>query len=273
MKKLICAIIALALTIAAVAVLYTDTMYKLFPKQNIATVITGTLANNGDELGFDYFPLYTGIYNLCAKYVAGINSGDVESLNTAGEDAMAITKEESFISSLYAFIIIALVSLPVYMLVRLVPFNTLYEHSGSCFLFARPFYRGITCLCCSVVTVTATWLLYHSAFYTLVKTKIVSNLSSVDITGFSFNATNIVIIAVIAVALFAIIKHTLFRGSILKSVLTALLRTLLYTLMFALVNAFTEKGGVTGYTLLFGLIFIFTVGVLDLIFDPSKKKA
>lgn len=283
MKKFICLVLAVLLVAASVAVLYSDVMYRLFDKEqvnefydNLGKNMLGDEeqpAENGgiEKLGLDFFPLYPSIYNLFVTYVPAINDGDVNELTEAGNAAKEMTKQEDFLTALYNLLIIALLSIPVYMLFRFIPFNTLYAAADNSFVLARPLYRGLVCCACSIVTITGTWFLYHSAIYETLYKKLIDWVQQASAAKFAINITNIVIIAVIAIALIAILKRTVFRGSIVKSVLLAVLRGVLFVIVFGLANAFIAVRGFTWYAVLFAVLFVIVVGIVDMLLDPAKE--
>ena len=288
MKKFICLVLAVLLVAASVAVLYSDVMYRLFDKEQvnefydnlgknklpddeIDTEEQSAESGGIEKLGLVFFPLYPSIYNLFVTYVPAINEGDVNELSEAGNAAREITKQEDFLTALYNLLIIALLSIPVYMLFRFIPFNTLYAAADESFMLARPLYRGLVCCGCSVVTITGTWFLYHSAVYETLYKKLIDWAEKLTATKVVMNVTNIVILVVIAVVLIAILKRTVFRGSIVKSVLLAVLRGVLFVVVFALANAFIAVRGFTWYAVLFAVLFILIVGIVDMLIDPAKE--
>ena len=297
MKKFVCVVIALLLVAASVAVLYSGLMYKLFPDEALVVYekVDGILedeaaatgageslatqseaASDGEsklnKLGLDYFPLYTSVYNLAADYADDINEGKVEGLKGAGSDAVALSRSEDFMQSLYNLIIIALLSIPVYRILRWLCFNTLYKTSGQDFLLSRPFTRGLTCVAATVSSITVTWFLYHSILYRLAIAKFETWIKSVDTSKITFNLANIVIIVVLAAAIIAIVKRTVFGGSFLKSILLGLLRGVLFVVTFALTNALIDYQGFTWKALVFALAALAVVGIVDLFIEPPVKK-
>lgn len=293
MKKYICLVLAILLVAASLAVLYSGLMYKLFPDEAPAAMqkLDGLMEGESDaadgeavpadgsapegklaRLGLDYFPLYPNVYDLFSKYTSSINEGNTEEMKGAGNDAVAIAKGEDFLTGLYSLIIIALLSIPVYMIFRLIPFNTLYAESDKAFLLSRPFARGLACIAATIVTTTATWFLYHSILYRLALAKLKEWANGLNGSEVVFNLTNIVIIVALVVAVIAILRKTIFRGSFLKSILMALGRTALFVIVFALANALIAYKGFSWQALVFVLAVLLVIGIADMLIEPPKAK-
>ena len=322
MKRFICLVIAAALLLASLALLYTNLLYRLFDKEQVdsfmnkvdqlateaqteessadAGVVEGVVAdaatdeaaqpeaqpgeapeadeNAQDEaqgierLGFDYFPLYTRTEKLSRDYVFKINEGDINGFGSIITDATNAYGEQGITTEIYTFIIIALLSIPVYMLVRLISYNEVYAMTNEANALIRPFARGLACIACATVSVTLTWFVYRSTLYQFALSKLTNWINSFDSSKVALNAVNIVIIVVIAIALIAILKKTVFRGSVVTSVLTALLRTVLFVIFFAFLNAFLAGKHLTWYVAIFVLAALLVIGLIDLLIEPAKSK-
>ena len=79
-----------------------------------------------------------------------------------------LMSRDDLIQTLYDFMIVALLTIPVYMLVRLLAYNTLYEMAESTMWLARVFLRGIVAVSASLVTVSATWFLYKRLLFQVI---------------------------------------------------------------------------------------------------------
>ena len=308
MKKFLALVIAALLLIGSLGLLYTDLLYQLFDKDQVDDFITSVdqlvkeekadeseidpsaentqsdavqnenIAVSGaqeevqgiERLGFDYIPLYTRTEQLCQKYVFKINSGDINSFGNIITDATNAYNGEGVTTEVYYLIIIALLSIPVYMLVRLLSFNTIYNMTNETNVLIRPFARGLSCLACSIVSITATWFVYRSTLYEFALSKLTKWIKTFDSSKIALNAVNIVIIVVLAIALIAILKKTMFRGSIILSVLLAVLRSVLFVIFFAFVNSFLSIDSLTWYVALFVLAALFIIGLVDLLIEPAK---
>ena len=286
MKNFICVTLAVLLLAASVAVLYPGLIGKV-ADESTATLVTDKLRElmDGSEvpadsdvlevLGLENFPLYGnseryGLYDFCREFIPYINE-ETETLPDVGAALGKLISGENVLDTLYYFVIIALLSIPVYMLLRLVPFNALYEAADECFVLARPFARGLAASACAVVSISATWFLYNTLIYEKLYMLLVEWLKSRSKPDIALTLTNIVLIAVAVVVVVALLKSTLFRGSIVKSILLAVLRALLFVGVFAAINAFI--GCATLRVLIFALALLLIVGVLDTVLDPPKAKA
>ena len=144
-----------------------------------------------------------------------------------------LMSRDDLIQTLYDFMIVALLTIPVYMLVRLLAYNTLYEMAESTMWLARVFLRGIVAVSASLVTVSATWFLYKRLLFQVILQNAYSWLTQLTSVKFALNATNIVILLVTVCAVIALLRATLFRGSVFTSILGAVMRTLLYIVLIA----------------------------------------
>ena len=276
MKKAICIIIALLLLLASVAVLYPDLLFKVYDKDKINSALSGVTEDENiwETLGLANFPFYgneteTGMVNVCLAAVPYIN-GDTNALPDLGTELKNISSRQGFVETLYYFIIISLLTIPVYMILRLVPFNALYKGSDETFLLLRPFLRGLCACTCSVISVTITWFLYHTLIYKKLYKAAEEWFKTLSMPSLALNLTNIVIIAVAVICVIYLLKTTLFRGSFFKSVLLAVIRCALFVTIFAIVNTFISCDAFR--VILFALAAVTVIGIADMILDPIKKE-
>lgn len=181
-----------------------------------------------------------------------------------------LMSRDDLIQTLYDFMIVALLTIPVYMLVRLLAYNTLYEMAESTMWLARVFLRGIVAVSASLVTVSATWFLYKRLLFQVILQNAYSWLTQLTSVKFALNATNIVILLVTVCAVIALLRATLFRGSVFTSILGAVMRTLLYIVLIAVISIFITR--MTTRTILFMLAALFVIGLVKDVFLPEKKR-
>ena len=279
MKKFICLILAAVLLAAAVAIMYPQLLFKVYDEDKVAeaadSVIEGDFETFKSSIGFENVPFYgsetkPGVAAGLATFVPYLK-GETDELPAAGEELGKIYKEdESFTNTLLAFILLAVLSIPVYMILRLIPYNTLYKAADTSFLLARPFTRGFAACACSVTSISFTWLIYHTLIYKKLYSAVTNWFSNVEKPEIALTATNVIIIIVAIIVIIALLKSTLFRGSVLKSVLLALFRMALFVVVFAAANVLI--GCATWRVLIFVLAMIAVVGILDSILDPTHAK-
>ena len=272
MKKFFCLIIAILLVLASVAVLYPSLLFKVYDEQQANSLlenVTDDTETFWSSLGFANFPFYLGVSGVLEKTVPYVN-GETEELPNLGEPLSEICKAENFWETLYYFIILSLISIPVYMIFRLIPFNTLFRASDEAFLLSRPLLRGITSCACSVVSVTVTWFLYHTLIYQHLYKAVVEWAGTVIMPEIALNVTNILIIVVAIVCVIYLLKVTVFRGSFLKSVLMAVVRSALFVLIFSVINTFI--GCDTVRVIVLGVIVVILIGIIDMVIDPAQEK-
>lgn len=181
-----------------------------------------------------------------------------------------LMSRDDLIQTLYDFMIVALLTIPVYMLVRLLAYNTLYEMAESTMWLARVFLRGIVAVSASLVTVSATWFLYKRLLFQVILQNAYSWLTQLTSVKFALNATNIVILLVTVCAVIALLRATLFRGSVFTSILGAVMRTLLHIVLIAVISIFITR--MTTRTILFMLAALFAIGLVKDVFLPEKKR-
>lgn len=285
MGRFLCLIIAVLLVVASASMLYKDVLYGVVDSEEVDKIITeittdGEVTVNSDKveefwqsISFKEYPFYgneakPGITNILEKYVPFINGTEAE-MPDVSEELNAIISDSNVLDTLLQLIILAMLSIPVYMLLRLVPFNTLYKASDSAFIISRPALRGLSACACSVVSITITWVLYHTLIYERLQKVVVDWASNITVPEVALNVTNIVILAVAVVCIICLLKSTLFRGSFVKSILLAVARSILFVVIFGVINTFMAD--FTGRTILFAVVAVIVIGILDMIIDPPKK--
>ncbi len=268
-KRIICLILAILLTACSLII--------LFPNWLRTHVKDEDLEKKGvslEKLSMTEFPFYGGkeevfgIRELAASYKDFIAKGAKPAPNI-GNSLLKLTHRDDFIQELYAFFLISLLTIPVYMLIRLIIFDGVYEISDLSPLVIRFFIRGIFAAMASIVTVFVTWFLYRTVVFDIVLSFLIEKLGSITNVQFALNATNIFLLVVIALGVIALLRQTLFRGSIMSSILGCLMRTLLFVILIAVCTVFIP--GITFRTVLFLLVMILVIGILKTILLPEKK--
>ena len=237
------------------------------------------------RLGFENYPLYgtlgaqnpEGFYGVknvledCKPYITGEDktAPKVGELLKKIPDSMGTT---NFMQSIYNLVLIALISIPVYMILRLLVYTALYRwiDEGS-FLLTLPL-RGIATVACGVTSGCISWVVYNTVVFNRLLKKLInwlSGLSSSNIAGqvssLAVNASNLFVIVIIIGVIWAMVKLTIFRGSVSISVFLGLFRSLLFLIVFAFINVFI--GDFTWRVILFGLLFALAAGVVERLFD------
>lgn len=279
MKNVICLVIAVILLAVSALIMYPGYLNDVTDEQIVADTLAPVIMSNFDtfkvSLGFENVPFYgsetkPGVAAALATFVPYLK-GETDELPAVGEELGKIYKEdESFTNTLLAFILLAVLSIPVYMILRIIPYNTLYKAADTSFLLARPFTRGFAACACSVTSISFTWLIYHTLIYKKLYSAVTNWFSNVEKPEIALTATNVIIIIVAIIVIIALLKSTLFRGSVLKSVLLALLRMALFVVVFAAANVLI--GCATWRVLIFVLAMIAVVGIVDSIVDPTHAK-
>lgn len=272
-KRFFCFLIAAGLLFLSVMIMYPG-LFHVNGVDELLTSVTG-----GSDVGLESFPFYGttdysvyGIYNLfdeCAPYIAG----ETEALPMVGDMLHNLVSQENAVQILFNFLILSLLSIPVYMVLRLIPFNTLYSAAEDYTWIVRIFVKGITVVCAGVVTVCFTWFLYRSVVFENLLSGLREQTKNLEKPAVVLNVTNIVIILVSVLIVFAVLKTTLFRGSVTISILLGILRTLLFVTVFAYINVFATR--LTVRVILFGIIGIVAAGIIkDLILPekPARKR-
>ncbi len=273
LKRFICLIIAAGLLLLSVMIMYPG-LFHVDEVEDVLSSISG-----GHDAGLQSFPFYGtedysvyGVYNLfdeCAPYIAG----ETEAKPLVGDMLSDLVSQEGAVQILFNFIILSLLSIPVYMVLRLIPFNTLYSAAEDYTWIIRIFVKGFTVVCAGVVTVCFTWFLYRSVVFENLLSGLREQTKNLEKPAIVLNVTNIVIIIVAVLLVLAVLRTTLFRGSVTTSILLGLLRTLLFVTVFAYINVFAKR--LTVRVILFGLIGIVAAGIIkDLIMPekPAKKR-
>ena len=269
-KSFICIVIAAAMLFLSIIIMYPG----MFHVQQVEEAINQL--TEGEDVGLESFPFYgnnyageDGVYGMytlftdCAPFITGDdpNRPDIGGML---KDVVASTQ------TLFNFLVLSLLSIPVYMVLRLIPFNTLYAAVEDYNWLARIFVKGITTVCAGVVTVCFTWFLYHSVVLKNLLSLLGEETKNIQKPTVVLNVTNVVIIIVAVLLVYAILKTTLFRGSVTISILLGVLRTLLFVVFFAYVNVFA--GQMTARVVLYGIAGIIACGVLKDLISPEKQE-
>lgn len=270
-------VLAVGLTAAA--------LFMMFPSWLNAVAPEATLTQHGIDLtGLDiyHFPFYGnagrraegedtgfGVSDMVAAYADYVEKSG-QTPPSFGDLCARLVSRDDFVQTLYDFMIVALLTIPVYMLVRLLAYNALYEMAESAMWLARVFLRGVVAVSASIVTVSATWFLYKRLLFQVILQSIYGWLTQLTNVSFALNATNIVILLVTVCAVIALLRATLFRGSVFTSILAAVLRTALYIVLIAGISIFISR--MTARTILFMLAALFAIGLVKDVFLPEKKR-
>lgn len=270
-------VLAVGLTAAA--------LFMMFPSWLNAVAPEATLTQHSIDLtGLDiyHFPFYGnagrraegedtgfGVSDMVAAYADYVEKSG-QTPPSFGDLCTRLVSRDDFVQTLYDFMIVALLTIPVYMLVRLLAYNALYEMAESAMWLARVFLRGVVAVSASIVTVSATWFLYKRLLFQVILQSIYGWLTQLTNVSFALNATNIVILLVTVCAVIALLRATLFRGSVFTSILAAVLRTALYIVLIAGISIFISR--MTARTILFMLAALFAIGLVKDVFLPEKKR-
>lgn len=270
-------VLAVGLTAAA--------LFMMFPSWLNAVAPEAALTQHGIDLtGLDiyHFPFYGnagrraegedtgfGVSDMVAAYADYVEKSG-QTPPSFGDLCARLVSRDDFVQTLYDFMIVALLTIPVYMLVRLLAYNALYEMAESAMWLARVFLRGVVAVSASIVTVSATWFLYKRLLFQVILQSIYGWLTQLTNVSFALNATNIVILLVTVCAVIALLRATLFRGSVFTSILAAVLRTALYIVLIAGISIFISR--MTARTILFMLAALFAIGLVKDVFLPEKKR-
>ena len=270
-KRAICTLLAVLLTLAALIILFPAQFRGIAPELDLNTIV------DVRDLDITHFPFYGneghasaqnyGVSDVIAAYADYVEKGNGNTPNPLTL-LKTISERSDFLDTLYTFLIMSLLSIPVYLVLRLLVYNTLYTFVEDGLILARIFGRGLVAVDVSLVTVTATWILqkqYLSLILDFLKDKI-APLTSVEI---ALNVTNIVILAIVAVSVIAILRATLFRGSVFTSILCAVLRTLVFVIAVAAISIFITR--TTRRTIFIMIGAIMVIGLLKNFFVPEAK--
>jgi len=269
--KYISLILALVLLAASFFIISPELFSGIYGQEQVNDILESVTSevNVTESISFENFPLCSRVKQVCEAYVPVIN-GDIYNVPSLKNELSKAFSGEGLIDTVYSFFIVALLSIPIYMLLRLIPFNSLYSFADEAPFIAKPLTRGLAACTCSIVSVTMTWFMYHSLLYEkVIKAAIewISNLSQPEI---ALNVTNILIIIVGAIAIIGLLKLTLFRGSFINSILMAVLRTVLFTVIIAMCKTFIACD--TLNVMLIGIALVYIVGIADYIIEPASKK-
>jgi len=274
MKNFICSGLALALLLAAICVMYPTLLYNYVEQEKVNELVSPAHVQLGEEkMGLESFPMYGnssfyGVKNVleeCADYIDGTETKAPDVWGKIGK----IAANEGFLQVLFSFAVLSLLSIPVYMVLRFIPYNTLYRALEDKGFIMRVLLRGVLALASGVTTVAITWFLYNSVVVDALLAKILNLAENVQIPTIALTTTNIVLIAAAILATIGLLKTTLFRGSVFTSVLLALVRTLLFIAAFAFVNVFSTR--LTGQIILNALLLIPAVGIVMGVLEPEEN--
>ena len=276
MKRFICFLIAVLLTAASIAVMYPQLLEGILPREKVLSLIPGEqLEWDEATLGLETFPFYGtrdsrfyGVSNLveeCAPYIAGSDPDAPDVWGMLG----CITRNDGALQALYSFLILCVISIPVYMILRLVPFNTLQRMAAE---WPWPFSwlgQGVFAVMCGVSCVCITWLGYNTLIFQGLLHKLIDWIGGQKMPQFAMNVGNIVILAAAVLIVIGLLKTTLFRGSLAVSVLTAVFRVIIFLVFFAFVSVFI--GHFTWRVILFGLAFVLLCGLFESITERNRR--
>lgn len=270
-RRVFCTILLLVLTAAAVAVMFPSVVEGYVPdfRSRISFV-------DLSEIEIRKFPFYGrdeangnfGVVDVVKSYMPAVRDQDAP-LPDFMDGLNKIYARSDFMDALYAFLLIAILTIPVYMVLSILVFNGAYALGKKWFFLFRFLWFGIITILASYVTVTATWVMYKTVIYDIVLAFLM-NLAS-EITKnvqIALATTNILTIAVIGLFVCLLLHRTLFRGSIFLSLVGAVLRTLLFVVLVAAVNAVLFD--VTIRSVLIILAFVFAAGILKVVLFPDK---
>ncbi len=271
MLRVICVTVAVVLLLGSVLVMYPALLQAVAPGLDLNALIPQA-DTRWDEstLGLGSFPMYGtgsfyGFYDLlrdCAQYIEGKTTQPPDIWGLLGK----ISGSDGFLQALYSFVILSLLSIPIYAILRLLVYNVVHNMMREWpFLLSLPM-RGVATVSCGVTTVCLTWLGYNTLIFHTLVIKLINRIGELKLPAVALNATNIVIIVVAVLIVIGVLKTALFRGSVAVSVLLGLFRTLVFVLAFAYVNAFANTGAPLRVAL-FALAFIVVCGIFESIFD------
>ena len=269
-KRVFCSVIAVALTVAAVLALFPGWIPKaasdVTAPFGLADVDIAYFPFYGDALRFGEGTNF-GVSNIVAAYADYVETGAGDTPNFLNL-LYRFTENGDFLEKLYTFLLTSLLTIPVYMLLRLLVYNALYDMAEEYSWLGRVFARGAVAVSASLVTVTLTWVL-QKRYLALILEFIKNKIAELTTVQFALNATNLVILGIIAFAVIALLRATLFRGSVFTSILGAILRTLLFIVLIAVISVFI--GRTTVRTLLFMVAAVFVIGMVKEVFIPEAR--
>lgn len=263
--------LALALSCAAAMVIFSGDFQKAFPELEFEIPYI-----DKNAVDIHNFPFYGGdadngnfgVYDIvksCSGYVkdAGERAPDINALLSR------LTSRADFTQSLYAFLLVSLLTIPVYMVVRLLVFNGAYELGKKWFFPVRYLYFGVIALLSAFVTVTATWVMYKTVVYDIVLSFLTGLVQEViKNVQVALATTNIIILVLIGALVCLLLHRTLFRGSVFLSLVGAVLRSVLFLIFVSCIDIFVYNGTARMYLILLGAVF--AVGLVKALLFPDK---
>lgn len=251
-------------------------MFSGMVGMDLTEIIPGFDFVDKNEVVIQKFPFYGGnadegnfgVFDIVKAYSKNIRDESAPLPDFMGEINKLYARAD-FMDALYAFLLIAVMTIPVYMVLCFIVFNGAYELGKKWFFPIRYLWFGMVTVVSSFVTVTATWVMYKTVIYDIVL-KFLTNLAE-EVTKnvqLALATSNILTLAVIGVLVCLLLHRTLFRGSIFLSLLGAVLRTVLFLVLVAFVNVIVYE--LNWRIMLFILIFLFGVGLLKVVLFPDK---
>lgn len=313
--RLFSLVAALLLLAGSVAVMYPDLLHKTEQEEATSSNPLAALWNQRqrleesieklynnenlqirkDRIGFENFPLYGsdafyGVKDVLDDEVLhAYIKGDKDETPDVGalikkiytNPKLAPISEEGevgkvFTQRIYDLLLISLLSIPVYMLLRVLIYNALYDWiSDGPFLLTLPL-RGVATVACGVTGTCVSWLLYNTVLFDKLLSKLINWINGLSASkaaeavsrlpsALAVNASHIIVIVVLVALILAMIKLTVFRGSVVMSVFLGLFRSLLFVIAFAFINSFI--GDWTWRVVLFGAIAVVAAGLIERLFD------
>ena len=273
MKQFICFVLALALLAASLLMLYPQLLGGEKTLNLVDSYVPSDYAPwKMGVKGLESFPMYgneeTGFYGIkdvMEDVSAFIKSGEAERPDIWGY-LTRIPQNAGFLQALYALVILILVSIPVYMVLRLICYNPLYKWIGEKNLLVRLPLRGLATLGMGITCVSAAWLITNQVLFKSLLEKLIEWIKGVtDSLPLALSSANITAIILITCVVLGLLKVTVFRGSFGLSVLLALLRVIIFTVFFAYVSVFWGEFSLR--IILFGAAFMIVCGVVENVLD------
>lgn len=242
----------------------------------LTDIIPGLSFVDKNEVVIQKFPFYGGnaqegnfgVFDIVKAYSKSIRDEKAPLPDFMGEISKLYARAD-FMDALYAFLLIAVMTIPVYMVLCFIVYNGAYELGKKSIFPIRYLWYGIVTVISSFVTVTATWVMYKTVIYDIVL-KFLTDLAQ-EITKnvqLALATSNILTLAVIGVLVCLLLHRTLFRGSVFLSLLGAVFRTILFVVLVAFVNVIVYE--LNWRVMLFILVFLFAVGLLKVVLFPDK---
>lgn len=273
MKQFICFVLALALLAASLLMLYPQLLGGEKTLNLVDSYVPSDYAPwKMGVKGLESFPMYgneeTGFYGIkdvMEDVSAFIKSGEAERPDIWGY-LTRIPQNKGFLQALYAMVILILVSIPVYMVLRLICYNPLYKWIGDRNLLIRLPLRGLATLGMGITCVSAAWLITNQVLFKSLLEKLIEWIKGItDSLPLALSSANITAIILITCVVLGLLKVTVFRGSFGLSVLLALLRVIIFTVFFAYVSVFWGEFSLR--IILFGAAFMIVCGVVENVLD------